>query len=100
MSLRSSETREEPDTKPLLDKTLAQSEVLRENKTERSKVLWQLLQTGAWSIVAGVFLCFAHLFLYNLTLSNETLVVDVTAAILIFGGVLLCLVAPVIASRS
>ena len=100
MSLRSSESREEPDTKPLLDKTLAKSEVLRENKTERSKVLWQLLQTGAWSIVAGVFLCFAHLFLYNLTFTYETLVVDIPAAILIFGGALLCLASPAIANRS
>ena len=100
MNLSSSESPAGADTKPLIEKTLAKNKVLREHKTRRSEVLWQHLQTGAWSIAAGVFLCLVHLFFYNLTFTNETLVVDVSAAILMFGGALLCLAAPVIANRS
>ena len=100
MNLSSSESRSGADTKPLIEKTLAKNEILRENKTKRSKAFWQLLQTGAWAIAAGTFLCFAHLFFYNLTFTSETLVVDVPAAILMIGGAVLCLVAPAIANRS
>ena len=100
MNLSSSESRAGSATKPLIEKTLAKNEILRENRTKRSKVIWQLLQTGAWSIVAGIFLFFLHLFLYNLTFTYETLVVDIPAAILIFGGALLCLASPAIANRS
>ena len=100
MDLSSSESRAGDATKPLVEKTLAKNEILRENRTKRSKVIWQLLQTGAWSIAAGIFLCFAHLYLYNLTFTYETLVVDIPAAILMFGGAVLCLASPAIANRS
>ena len=100
MNLSSSKSRAGSATKPLIEKTVAKNEILQENRTKRSKVIWQLLQTGAWSIAAGIFLCFAHLYLYNLTFTYETLVVDIPAAILMFGGALLCLASPAIANRS
>ena len=80
--------------------SLAYHERIRAIELQRSRRRWQLWQAGAWLMAGGVIGGFVHVIFFDLEFGSNTMVVDVLSICLFGGGLLLCLLAPVLANQA